>query len=67
MTEARGLPGSLYSGSTVVYTRTQAYTHPRAQLWKLSRDAECLRAFRKLSASSESVLGDGGGNGRIEG
>lgn len=67
MTEARGLAGSLYSASTIVYARTQTYTPPCEQLWKLSRCAECLRAVRKLSASSESVLGDGGGNGRIEG
>lgn len=57
MTEARGLPGSLYSASTIVYARTQTYTPPCEQLWKLSRCAECLRAVRKLSASSESVLG----------
>lgn len=40
---------------TQVHRRTRIRTPSCKQLWKLSRGAECLRAVRKLSASSESV------------
>lgn len=67
MTEARGLPGSLYSGSTVVYTRTQAYAHPVHSYGSFLATRSVCEPFESSRLRASPCLGDGDGNGRIEG